>query len=136
MIFDIIFFKIKAKSVQTVLLTSLMFIFIVSGINEYDTYKRNAELDDALVKKVCSAIDNDVKCGKREAVVLLDFLPEVPQVSFYKDHVKSVFYSDWSLTGAVREELKNINIKKVTPVFPDMTFDYSDCFVVDLRSNN
>ena len=136
MIFDIIFFKIKAKSVQTVLLTSLMFIFIVSGINEYDTYKRNAELDDALVKKVCYAIDDDVKCGKREAVVLLDFLPEVPQVSFYKDHVKSVFYSDWSLTGAVREELKNINIKKVTPVFPDMTFDYSDCFVVDLRSKN
>lgn len=135
-ILDVIFTRITHKSVQTILLTSFLFIFIVSGINEYDTYKRTAELDSTLVKKVCSYLPEDVLCGNLETAVLLDEIPQVSQVSYYKDHVKSVFYTDWSLTGAVREELKNINIKKVTPVFPDMTFDYSDCFVIDMRKHN
>ena len=136
LILDIIFSKIARKSVQTILLTSLLFIFIVSGINEYDTYKRNYELDNALIKKVCSLLPEDVLCGTREAAVLLDTTPQAAQVSFYKDHVKSVFYSDWSLTGAIREELDNMHIKKVTPVFPDMTKDYSDCFIIDMRKND
>jgi len=136
LILDIIFSKIARKSVQTILLTSLLFIFIVSGINEYDTYKRNSELDNALVKRVCSALPEEVLNGTGEAVVLLDKVPQTEQVSFYKDHVKSVFYSDWSLTGAVREELDNLRIKKVTPVFPDMTAYYSDCFIIDMRTHD
>lgn len=134
LILDVLFSKIPRKSVQTVILTSLMFIFIISGINEYDTYKRTSELDGALVKKICALLPDDVKEGKRDAVVLLESVPEVPQVSFYKDHVKNVFHAEWSLRGAVRAELKNVKIKKVTPVYPDMTFDYSDCFIIDLRN--
>lgn len=136
LIADAMFMKIKQKSIQTILLTSLMFIFIISGINEYDTYKRTYELDSAMIKVVCHELPDDVLDGSKNAAVLLDDVPCVSQTSYYKDHVKSVFYTDWSLTGAVREEMKNMNIKKVTPVYPDMTFDYSDCFVIDLRSNN
>lgn len=133
LVLDVLFSKIKIKAIQTVILTSLMFIFIVSGINEYDTYKRNFELESALITKVCEQLPEEVKNGSQNAAILLDELPCVSQVSFYKDHVKSVFYTDWALTGAVREHLDNMNIKKVTPVYPDMTFDYSDCFVVDMR---
>jgi len=134
LIFDVLFAKIARKSIQTIILTSILFIFIVSGINEYDTYKHMHELDSAMIKTVCNELPDDVLEGQRNAAILLDDVPNVPQVSFYKDHVKSVFYTDWSLTGAVRSEMKNMKIKKVTPVYPDMTFDYSDCFVIDLRS--
>lgn len=134
-IFDALFSKAGKKAVQAILLSSLMFIFIISGINEYDTYRRMSQTDRALVRVVCSQLSDDVTEGRCNAIVLLDSVPEIPQVSFYKDHVKSVFYTDWSLTGAVRAELKNMKIKKVTPVFADMTFECSDCFVVDLRKD-
>lgn len=132
-ILDVLFSKITVKAVQTVILTTLLFIFIVSGINEYDTYKRNFELDSAIVTKVCDLLPEEVTEGSQNVAILLDELPCASQVSFYKDHVKSVFYTDWALTGAIREHLDNMKIKKVTPVYPDMTFDYSDCFVIDMR---
>ena len=46
-----------------------------------------------------------------------------PQVSYYKDHVKSVFSSDWALTGAVRAKCRNIKIKMITPVYSLEDFD-------------
>lgn len=132
LIFDVLFLSISKKSVQTILLMVLLFIFTVSSVNEYDTYKRTNELDSKLLSKICFQLDESVLSGEKEVAVLLKSPPSVRQTSYYKDHVKTVFYDDWALTGAVRAHLKNINIKKVTPVYPDTNFDYSDCFVVDL----
>ena len=134
LILDVLFCRFSKKSVQTVILTSLMFIFIISGINEYDTYRRVAKTDDALVQKICELLPDDVKSGSREVAVLLDSVPNVPQISLYKDHVESVFHSDWSLTGAVRAKAENVKIKKVTPVYQDSTFNLSNCFIIDFKS--
>ena len=65
--------------------------------------------------------------------MLLDAQPTVKQVSYFKDHVKCSFHEDWALTGALRAYSKRITIKKVTPVYPESDYDYSECFVVDLR---
>lgn len=135
LILDVIFAKLPKKSIQAIILSSFMFIFMVSGINEYDTYKRTSELDKALIQKICMKLSDDAKEGKCDVAVLLDAPPEIEQVDFYKDHVKNLFYADWSLTGGVRAELKNMKIRLVTPVYPDTDFDYSDCCIVDLRTN-
>lgn len=133
LILDIIFDSIKKRGVRAFIICALSFVFIVSGINEYDTYRRVYSLDSTLLNSVATDLPLDVLDGERDVAVLLDSVPQTEQVSYYKDHVKSVFYTDWALTGAVRAYLGNMKIRKVTPVFPDMTFDLKDCFVVDLR---
>ncbi len=133
LILDILFLLIPQKSVQTVLLMVLLFIFTISSINEYDTYKRTNALDTLLLGEICKTLPEEVMSGEKEVAVLLDDAPQVNQVSLYKDHVKTVFHHDWSLTGAARAYTRNIRIKKVTPVYPDTNFNYSDCYVVDLR---
>ena len=134
LICDILFSKIESKSVKTIILMILLFIFTISSINEYDTYKRTHELDTTLLSQICDTLPEDVMLGERDVAILLDEAPHAVQVSYYKDHVKTAFHHDWSLTGAVRAYTRNIRIKKVTPVYPDTDFDYSDCYVIDLRT--
>ncbi|MBR2499523.1 MAG: glucosyltransferase domain-containing protein [Clostridia bacterium] len=134
LICDVLFSKIANKSLKTIILMVLLFIFTISSINEYDTYKRTHELDITLLNEICETLPDDVLCGEKETAILLDEVPRALQVSYYKDHVKTVFHHDWSLTGAVRAYTRNIRIKKVTPVYPDTDFDYSDCYVIDLRT--
>lgn len=108
---------LKKKSVRAVVIFLTVLLFLSGNVNELDTYKRVYETDNLLIEKVCQKLDGDVLSGKRNAVVVLDEEVKVAQTSYYKDHVKSVFSSDWALTGAVRAKCRNINIKNVTPVF-------------------
>lgn len=134
-IFDTLFFAISQKSVQTILLMVFMFMFTISSVNEYDTYKRTFELDQMLLSAISEKLPESVLKGEKEAAVLLDEMPSSKQVSLYKDHVKCAFQEDWALTGALRAYNKAITIKKVTPVYPDSDFDYSECIVIDLRGD-
>lgn len=135
-IFDTLFYAISQKSVQTILLMVFMFMFTVSSVNEYDTFRRTHELDQKLLSAISEKLPESVLKGEREAAVLLDEMPSSKQVSLYKDHVKCTFHEDWALTGALRAYNKAITIKKVTPVYPESDFDYSECFVIDMRGRN
>ena len=89
----------------------------MSCVNEVHTYKAVSELDGQIVNEVLQHLDDEVLAGKKETVLVLSQEVITPQTSFYKDHVKSVFYADWAVTGAVRACARNIKIKTITPVY-------------------
>ncbi len=106
----------KSRIVRSVTIFILVLLFSLGNICELDTYRRVNETDNLLLDKICNQLDDNVLAGNKETVVVLDSEVISPQVCYYKDHVKSVFDSDWALTGAVRAKLGNIKIKTLTPV--------------------
>ena len=106
----------KRRMVRQTIVFLMVFVFSIGCINEVHTYKAVNEMDEALLEKVAVALDEDVLTGKKTAVLVLPHEIAVDQTSYYKDHVKSVFYTDWALTGALRAVTENTNIKLVSPV--------------------
>lgn len=109
-------FLLKKKSLSTACIGLLTFVLLVGCVNELSTYKTVSEQDAKLVLSLANCLDEEVLSGEKETVLVLEEEIFYPQTSPYKDHVKSVFYTDWSLTGAVRCATKNLKIKTVTPV--------------------
>lgn len=113
-----LFVKIfKKTTVRFTVIFAIILIFMCANVNELDTYRRVHEADSALVTEICEQLDDDVLSGEKETIVVLKEEIITPQVSYYKDHVKSVFSSDWALTGAIRAKCRNVKIKMVTPVY-------------------
>ena len=108
---------LKKAWVRSALIFLLVFLFSVGNICELDTYRRVSDTDNLLVNEICQQLDEEVLAGNKNTLVVLENEIISPQVCYYKDHVKSVFDSDWALTGAVRANLKNIKIKMITPVY-------------------
>lgn len=108
---------LKKKSVRTGVIFVMVLVFSFANVNELDTYRRVNKTDNLYLTEICEKLDNEVLSGNKNTIVVLKNEIVTPQVSYYKDHVKSVFSSDWALTGAIRAKCKNINIKTVTPVF-------------------
>lgn len=107
---------LKNQTVKFISLFIIVFVFSCANVNELATYERVSETDNLLVTKICEQLEPDVLSGEKEAVVVLKQEVITPQVSYYKDHVQSVFGSDWALTGAVRAKCENVKIKMITPV--------------------
>lgn len=99
-----------------ILYAVVLLICLVSWVNEYDTYRRVSEQDVRLAENIAEQLDESVLRGEKDVIVCLSEVIETAQANLYKDHVKSVFAADWSLTGAVRAVTKNVNIHRVTPV--------------------
>lgn len=112
-VFSAVFRGRRAKGAVCAL---VLFLCLVSWVNEYDTYRRVSETDIRLAENIAEQLDEEVLAGRKDAVVVLEKTPETHQANFYKDHVKSVFAADWSLTGAVRAVTKNMKIHLITPV--------------------
>lgn len=108
---------LKKKTVRTGVIFVMVLVFLLGNANELDTYRRVNECDNALITKIAQQLDNDVLSGNKNTIVVLKEEVTTPQVSYYKDHVKSVFSSDWALTGAIRAKCRNVSIKMLTPVF-------------------
>ncbi len=108
-------FLIRTPLLRAVCVFLLVFVYAIGGVNELLTYKEVYETDNELLTAIVGHLDEDVRTGKKEAVIVLEEEIVIPQTSYFKDHVKSVFDSDWALTGAVRATAKNLDIKKVTP---------------------
>lgn len=107
----------RKKYVKTAVVFFVTAVFMVGCVNEVHTYKAVSELDSQIVNEVLENLDEDVLAGEKNTVLVLKREVITPQTSFYKDHVKSVFYVDWAVTGAVRACARNVNIKTITPVF-------------------
>ncbi len=108
---------LKKKNIRIGVLFVMVLVFLIANVNELDTYRRVNATDGLYLSKICKKLDDGVLSGNKNTFVVLDEQIITPQVSYYKDHVKSVISSDWALTGAIRAKCKNINIKTVTPVF-------------------
>ena len=112
----------------------LAFLFTVGSIGEYSFYKEVSEQDLRLCQSIVSVLEEDVLSGEKEAVVVLKKIPSCDYL-FYKDHIKSVFFEDWSLTGAVRSVAKNIKIKKITPIKEGVDFKKEDKQIIYIDEN-
>lgn len=123
-------FVFRNRMVKSVVIGALALVFIAANFNEYSTFRRVSQQDVQLVQTVVSALDEEVLAGEKRAVVILQQEPSTQQVSYYKDHVKSVFGADWSLTGAVRAQSRNIGIKLVTPVLEGADYDAENAQVL------
>ena len=95
----------------------MVFVFSVGCVNEVQTYKRVNKLDNRLLDELIVHLDEDVLSGEKNTVLVLPHEIVVSQTSYYKDHVKSVFCADWSLTGAVRAKTQNNAILNISPVY-------------------
>lgn len=113
----LISWALKNKYAQTTVIFVITAVFLVGCVNEVRTYKAVNELDNRIAGEVIEHLDDEVTVGEKSVILVLDREVEVPQTSFYKDHVKSVFYADWAVTGAIRARTQNLKIKTITPVF-------------------
>lgn len=107
---------LNKRKIRVAVIFIMVVIFMCANVNELDTYRRVYETDNRIISEICTQLDDDVLSGKKNTIVVLKNEIITPQVSYYKDHVKSVFDSDWALTGAVRAKCENVKIKMLTPV--------------------
>ncbi len=125
---------LQKKSLRKCLCFLVSFLFLTATVNEYDIYRRANLLDQRLLGQVVSQIEFG---GAEDGVRVCVFLPEevkVEQNASYKDHVKSVFDSDWALTGALREKVGDFSIAYACPVLPGMEIDTAGMQVVTLEN--
>ncbi len=113
----------------------LVFLFSLSNVNELDTYRRVNQKDQQLVTQIAEQLDDAVISGEKDAVVVFPEKVKAHQVSFYKDHVLSVFESDWALTGAVRAHIRNVRTGKITPVIEGAEYDGTGKQIIHLKEN-
>ena len=125
-------FALLKKRWRQAVLCIVAFLFITSAVNEYDVYKRVHEQDRLLLKQVVSQMNEEAKAGSCDVVVLLPRPVETEQNAKYKDHVKSVFDSDWALTGAIRAEMKSLLPRRIVPVLPGEAYEIENTQVIDL----
>ncbi len=132
-----IFSKILNKrTVSTAVIFLMVFVFSVANVNELLTYKSVSRQDDLLVTEIANQLEKEVLDGKKSVIVVLKNEVFTEQVSYYKDHVKSVFDSDWALTGAVRAKTKNIKIKMLTPLYTLDGIDTKDKQIIYIGGSN
>lgn len=127
---------LKDKRARTAVIFFMVLLFSLGNVNELDTYRRVHETDDKLVTQIAQQLDDDVLAGEKNTIVVLEEEIIAPQVSYYKDHVKSVFDSDWALTGAVRAKVRNVKIKMITPVFSLEGVDTQGKQIIYIGGNN
>ncbi len=137
LLFTTLFSRIlKNNKLSSVFIFLMVFVFSIANVCELATYKQVSEQDNTLVTEIAVRLDKDVLLGNKNVIVVLKEKVETPQVSYYKDHVKSVFDSDWALTGAVRAKCRNVNIKMLTPVYSLDGVDTKDKQIIYLGGSN
>ena len=127
---------LKNQKARIAVIFLMVLLFSLGNINELDTYRHVHETDDKLVTEITRQLDSQVLSGNKETIVVLEEEIITPQVSYYKDHVKSVFDSDWALTGAVRAKARNVKIKMITPVFSLDGVDTQGKQIIYIGGNN
>lgn len=104
------------KQLKKLIIFFIAFLFITASLNEYDTYRRVSENDQKLLDEIILQMDEAVLSGEKNLQIILPEEVIIPQNAFFKDHIKSIFDSDWALTGALRARTKNLKIHYAEPV--------------------
>ncbi|MBE7035460.1 MAG: hypothetical protein E7402_05055 [Ruminococcaceae bacterium] len=126
-------FCLLPHRLRRLVLVVLSFMLLTATVNEYDVYRRVHEADCQLLDRVIAEMSMDAKNGTEDVVVLLPGEVKTEQNAYYKDHVKSVFGSDWSLTGAVRARMESLAPRYIRPVLPGEAYETENSQIIDLR---
>ncbi len=111
------------KHLQKLTVFILSFLFLTANIYEYNTYLLAGKLDDYILNEIVYQIDENVLLGEKKLQVVMPERIHLPQHAYYKDHVASVFDSDWALTGALRAKTKTLSLKRAEPVLKGEKID-------------
>ncbi len=128
-----VFSLLNNKTLKKACFFVLVFCFITANVNEYDTYRRVYEQDQKLLEQITTQLDEEVLAGNRGVCVLLNEEVTVPQNAYYKDHVKSVFDSDWALLGALREKAKTLQISYAEPLYPGHNPQKENSQIIEIK---
>ena len=109
-------------------------VYLTASVSEVNTYKTVHETDTKITNEIANVVDENVKCGNYPAVIVLPHDVVIPQPSFYKDHVKSVYYADWAATGAIRATMKN-NLVTIIPCLSPDEVDLEQMQIIYLDEN-
>ena len=123
LIFDRLIAPIKSKTAISLISFVLCIVFTVAMVGDFGVYKEVSETDISLCTKIYESLDTEVKNGEKEVIAIFEKMPEKGENILYKDHIKSVTYADWSLTGGVRSAGKNVRVKMITPVLLGENFN-------------
>lgn len=123
-------FGLLRGRVKKAALFVMAFVFITAGVNEYDVFRRVHLQDEQLLDAVVEQMSPEAKAGQQKVIVVLSEEVKTEQNAYYKDHVKSVFDSDWALTGAVRARLQDLSPRSVQPVLAGDDFEAEDAQVI------
>jgi len=119
--------------VRSVIFFLCAFICLTAGINEYDVYRRVSEQDIRLVDEMATQLDAEALSGEKKVQVILKNPVVTEQNAFYKDHVKSVFGADWSLSGAVRARTGAMKLVCSEPIAEGDALPEEECLVIYLN---
>ncbi len=108
---------------QKIALFLMAFMMMTATAAEYDIYRRVNGQDGRLLDAVIAQMSPAAKSGKEDVFVVLSEEVITPQNAFYKDHVKSVFDSDWALTGAIRARMQSLAPRRITPIACSQDFN-------------
>ncbi len=111
-----------------------VFVYLTASVSEVNTYKTVHETDMKITNEIAGVVDENVKCGNYPAVIVLPHDIIISQPSFYKDHVKSVYYADWAATGAIRATMKN-NLVTIIPCLSPDEVDLEQAQIIYLDEN-
>jgi len=102
------------KLIKSILLTGMVFVFLVVNVSDIDDYKNASEIDYEVSTKILEAMDT---YGGMEAdtrvMVFNGESTYIEQNSYHHDHIHNVTTSDWAMTGALRAVSGNLNLKSL-----------------------
>jgi predicted small integral membrane protein len=96
------------KYVKPALVVAISLFFTIVSISELCDYQQNYFMDRRIVNYVAKELDKE---GKNTVVGAKDTYIELNVL--YAEHIKSIASSDWALTGALREHLKDRKLPMV-----------------------
>ncbi|MBE7021792.1 MAG: hypothetical protein E7414_01035 [Ruminococcaceae bacterium] len=123
-------FMLLRGRLRVLVLFVCIFICLTATVNEYDVYRQVSLQDVRLVDQVAMQLDEDALRGRKPVQVVQTEPVETEQNALYKDHVKSVFDADWSLTGALRARLGSLAPTCLQPKLIGEAVEDTNCLVV------
>lgn len=81
-------------------------------------------------------MDEGSRAGEHFTCVIIPEEITTEQNAFYKDHVKSVFDSDWALTGAIRARMQSLAPQYIKPVLSGTDPDADGMQIIELTEED
>lgn len=121
---------------RQIVLFAAAFVLMTATVNEYDVYRRVHLQDEALLDTVIERMDEGSRAGEHFTCVIIPEEITTEQNAFYKDHVKSVFDSDWALTGAIRARMQSLAPQYIKPVLSGTDPDADGMQIIELTEED
>ena len=124
---DILLRKSMYKTIKSVLVGYLVFIFIVVNISELTDYRQVSRVDLTIGKNILESYKNMGKPqGNQKSLLFGTASAYVVQNAYYHEHILNITDSDWALTGGVRAISGNPAFPYTTPIAANKPFPLNE----------